>query len=88
MPKANTPGNSSPSSSSKEVQRKAVTKQLTEALWDIQKAARLPKTFAKPTLRISEYCKAVAIFTGSHEHVDETGHPRFGDLGRLYYAVS
>lgn len=92
MPKACTSRNlsteSTPPSSSKEAQRKAVTKQITEALWDIRRAARLPKTFAKPALQSTEYCKAVTMYTGSGEYVDRNSHPRFGDLGRLYYSVS
>lgn len=92
MPKAHTSSNllteSTPLSSSKEAQWKAVTKQITEVLWDIQRAARLPKMFAKPALLRTEYCKAVAMYTGSGEYVDGNSHPRFGDLGRLYYTVS
>lgn len=87
MPKANT-SRTETTPSSKEAQRKVVTKQLTEVLWGIRSAAGLPKTFPKPALSKSEYCKAVAMYTGSGEHVDEVTHPRFGDLGRLYYCVS
>jgi len=94
MPKAATPktptsrSNATRNPATKTSQRNANREKIQQLLYDIRHAAGLPKSFRRPALGLGEYAKAKPeVFTGDTDNVNSPDHPRFLELGQLYYLV-
>lgn len=69
-------------------QRRVNSARIKELLYKIRRAAGLMKSFNRPVLDLGEYTpKKPEIFIGESDNVNSPNHPRFSDLGQLYYKV-
>ncbi|KAE9390341.1 hypothetical protein BT96DRAFT_946181 [Gymnopus androsaceus JB14] len=91
MPKASTPktrssqATSFSSAATKTAQRTANNARISKLLFEIRRAAGLPKSFSRPTLNHGEYAASKSrIYMGESDNVNSIHHPRFNQLGQLY----
>jgi len=94
MPKDSTPktrssqATSFSSAATKTAQRTANNARISKLLFEIRRAAGLPKSFSQPALNHGEYAASKShIYMGESDDVNSIHHPRFNQLGQLYRQV-